>query len=72
MILIGSKLLAAVPRMALNDGKSVIGLNVDFENPEAKKLYERKGFKTVGTQMIGDHLYDHMQKAAEKRSLLYV
>ena len=69
---IGSKLLAAVPRMALNDGKSVNGLNVDFENPEAKKLYERKGFKTVGTQMIGDHLYEHMQKAAKQPSLLYV
>lgn len=69
---IGSKLLAAVPRMALNDGKSVVGLNVDLENPDAEKLYARKGFKTVGSQMIGDHLYHHMQKPAKDPSLLYV
>jgi len=61
---IGSKLLNAVPEMAQNDGESVIGLNVDFENPNAKKLYERKGFKDVGVQMIGDHQYYHMQKPA--------
>ena len=69
---IGSKLLNAVPRMALNDGKSVVGLNVDYQNPNAEKLYARKGFKTVGTQMIGDHLYHHMQKPAKQKSLLYV
>ena len=59
---IGSKLLNAVPNMAENDGKAVVGLNVDFENPNAKKLYARKGFKDVGVQMIGDHLYYHMQR----------
>ncbi len=69
---VGSRLLAAVPRMALNDGKSVIGLNVDLENPKAEKLYTRKGFKTVGIQMIGDHFYHHMQKAILDRKLMYV
>lgn len=59
---IGSKLLKTVPTLAKNDGKDVIGLNVDFENPAAKKLYERSGFETVGTQMIGEHMYYHMQK----------
>ena len=44
---IGSKLLAAVPRMALNDGKSVVGLNVDLENPEAEKLYTRRDLRRL-------------------------
>lgn len=68
---VGSRLLKAVPNVALSDGKDTVGLNVDFENPNAKKLYERNGFETVGTQMIGDHLYYHMQKAAVVSEPIY-
>lgn len=59
---IGSKLLDALPAIAERDGKSVIGLNVDKANPNAKKLYARKGFTDVAEMMISGHLYDHMQK----------
>lgn len=59
---IGSKLLDALPQMAERDGKKIIGLSVDKGNPNAKKLYSRKGFKDVAEMMISGHLYDHMQK----------
>ena len=59
---IGSKLLDALPQIAKREGKNLIGLSVDKNNPEAKRLYERKGFKDVEERMISGHLYDHMQK----------
>ncbi|MBL1227785.1 GNAT family N-acetyltransferase [Enterococcus sp. BWB1-3] len=59
---IGSKLLEALPKMAEQNGKKIIGLSVDKMNPKAKRLYERKGFKVVEERMISGHLYDHMQK----------
>ncbi len=58
---IGRQLLRALPVYAQRDRQSVIGLNVDFENPGAMKLYERMGYEVTGTQMIGDHNYYHMQ-----------
>lgn len=59
---IGSKLLDALPEIARREGKNLIGLSVDKENPEAKKLYSRKGFVDVAERTISGHLYDHMQK----------
>lgn len=59
---IGSKLLDALPAMAKREGKDIIGLSVDKANPNAKKLYSRKGFNDVAEMMISGHLYDHMQK----------
>ncbi|UDM32338.1 GNAT family N-acetyltransferase [Lentilactobacillus laojiaonis] len=67
---IGSKLLRAVPNLAKNDHKAVVGLNVDYENPNAKRLYEKMGFKTIQTQMIGDHQYFHMQKKVNQNELI--
>lgn len=59
---IGSKLLEALPKMAEQNKKKIIGLSVDKMNPEAQRLYERKGFKVVEERTISGHLYDHMQK----------
>ncbi|MTD37588.1 GNAT family N-acetyltransferase [Erwinia sp. CPCC 100877] len=59
---IGSKLLDALPKIVQRDGKNVLGLNVDKGNPNAKRLYMRKGFEDVAEMMISGHLYDHMQK----------
>ena len=59
---IGSHLLEALPKLAKKTGRNVIGLSVDEQNPNAKRLYERHGFKVVGKRKISDHLYDHMQK----------
>ncbi|MFV0559605.1 MAG: GNAT family N-acetyltransferase [Enterococcus sp.] len=59
---IGSELLEALPKLAHKANKTRIGLSVDKENPAAKRLYERNGFKDVGEMVISGHLYDHMQK----------
>lgn len=59
---IGGRLLRSLPEFVHQDGDTIIGLNVDFKNPNAKRLYARHGFKKVGTKRIGDHMYDHMQK----------
>jgi len=58
---IGRQLLRALPVYARRDRQSVIGLIVDFENPGAMRLYERMGYEVVGTQVVGDHDYYHMQ-----------
>lgn len=58
---VGSQLLKALPHYMKTSGLTKIGLNVDFANPGAKRLYQRHGFKTIGTTMIGDHQYYHMQ-----------
>jgi ribosomal protein S18 acetylase RimI-like enzyme len=59
---IGSELLDALDKMAKREAKSVIGLCVDQANPNAQRLYERKGFAVVGEQMLSGHKYNHMQK----------
>lgn len=59
---IGTKLLAALPAIAQAEGENVIGLNCDQQNPRAKALYERNGFKKVSEIVIAGHRYDHMQK----------
>ncbi|MFV0557767.1 MAG: GNAT family N-acetyltransferase [Enterococcus sp.] len=59
---IGSKLLAAIEKLVTRDDEQILGLNVDYANPKAKKLYERQGFQVVGTKVISGHLYEHMQK----------
>ena len=67
---VGSQLLRALPEYAKADDESVIGLNVDFENPDAMKLYGRHGFEVVGKRMIGDHEYYHMQKQVDNRATI--
>ncbi|GAB6093643.1 N-acetyltransferase [Furfurilactobacillus curtus] len=67
---IGGKLLEAIPDFAAEDDKSVVGLNVDFENPGAKALYDRHDFKTVGIKKIGDHWYFHMQREVVEAGVL--
>lgn len=59
---IGAELIEAIPMLAEKEGKSLIGLSVDEVNPDAKRLYERMGFKVVGERMISNHRYEHMQK----------
>ena len=57
---IGTKLLQAVDPVARARKADVVSLNVDKQNPRAKKLYERNGFVKNGELMIGSHRYDHM------------
>lgn len=57
---IGGQLIDSIPEMFPDVRR--IGLNVDKENPEAKKLYMKKGFTTDSEKTISGHLYDHMIK----------
>lgn len=59
---IGKDLMDGAYNKARSVGMSVIGLNVDHDNPRARKLYERQGFKKTGEVVLADHRYDHMQK----------
>lgn len=59
---IGSKLLEALPMLAEKANRTIIGLSVDQQNPQAKKLYERHGFEVVEETEISGHQYEHMQK----------
>lgn len=59
---IGTELLAALPEIAKKNNRFKIGLAVDKQNPKAKHLYEKVGFKEVGEYQISGHNYDHMQK----------
>lgn len=59
---IGKELMQATYQKALDAELSVIGLNVDHDNPKARKLYEKQGFRKTGEVILADHHYDHMQK----------
>lgn len=58
---IGKKLLAATQVKARDEGHKKIGLLVDFQNPNAKKLYSALGFLSMGTKQLGDGIYEHLQ-----------
>lgn len=57
---IGTALLKKLPSLAKNHEKKQIGLNVDWANPQAEKLYRRLGFKKVGTTKLSQHSYNHL------------
>lgn len=57
---IGTHLLKTLPSLAQTNGKKRIGLNVDWANPQAEKLYRRLGFKKVGTTVLSQHSYNHL------------
>ena len=58
---IGGRLLQAACAHAKALGHTHAGLLVDLQNPSAKRLYERHGFKTAGIKMLGGKPYEHMQ-----------
>lgn len=60
---IASDLINAATERAARLGFPCIGLLVDFDNPQAEKLYTRLGFHRVGeTPFLGHSMY-HMQKS---------
>ena len=54
-------LLQALPTLASAVDETVIGLNCEKDNQQAKKLYEKVGFRTVSERILSGHVYDHMQ-----------
>lgn len=59
---IGTRLLAAVNQLASQHNYHLVSLNVDQQNPNAQRLYERVGYHKVGELPIGTHYYNHMQQ----------
>ena len=59
---IGTKLLEASTQLAEEAGETILGLNCDEGNPQARKLYERMGFVPTMKMQLSGHIYDHMQK----------
>ncbi len=58
---IGSKLLLFLIDQYVIQNKETLGLLVDEENPEAKKLYLKLGFKTVGKKVLVGKRMEHLQ-----------
>ncbi|MDK2780251.1 MAG: hypothetical protein PWP61_548 [Trichococcus sp.] len=63
---VAHQLLQALPTLATAAGETVIGLNCDKDNLQAKKLYEKVGFRTVSERILSSHVYDHMQWEPER------
>lgn len=59
---IGKQLINATLESAKDKGFKNVSLNVDYENKRAKALYERQGFITSKSIIIGEHQYYHMVK----------
>jgi ribosomal protein S18 acetylase RimI-like enzyme len=59
---IGSELINATCKKAIEMGINKIGLLVDTNNPVAEHLYTSLGFKEVGSSSWGGHSMKHMQK----------
>lgn len=58
---VGTDLLKMMLQKAKKDGHTHVGLLVDMENPNAKRLYHRLGF--IGSRVVhlGQSQFEHMQ-----------
>ncbi len=61
---IGRKLLLAMRDRAFAQGFQRVGLLVDFNNPNAERLYLSLGFESVGTRGFFGHKMKHLQTCA--------
>ncbi len=59
---IGSLLLQYFEKVANQKGFTTVSLNVAQDNPKAKELYVKLGYKKKKAIMINDHQYDYMVK----------
>lgn len=59
---VGRALVDALAEKAFTEGHKRVGLIVDFDNPQAEKLYASLGFERVGTKQFFGHKMWHLQK----------
>ncbi|MDO4759089.1 MAG: GNAT family N-acetyltransferase [Rikenellaceae bacterium] len=59
---VGRALVAAFCDKAFAEGHNRTGLMVDYENPNAERLYTALGFERVGTKLFFGHRMWHLQK----------
>ena len=57
---VGKKLLLAMKEKAFNEYKKNLGLLVDFENPDAERLYKSVGFERVNVKDFLGHKMWHL------------
>jgi ribosomal protein S18 acetylase RimI-like enzyme len=57
---IATQLIAAVHEKSIAEGHRKLGLIVDFDNPNAERLYNKLGFKRVGIRIFAGHKMWHL------------
>lgn len=63
---LGSKILAHLIRYHVADRRQKLGLLVDEDNPDAKRLYLRSGFHSVGRKTLAGKNMEHLQVKSEE------
>ena len=61
---IGQQFFAYLPE--LFEKTTIVGLNCDLGNPQARKLYDKMGFTKVDEVIFSGHTYEHLQKTIKK------
>lgn len=64
---IGRQLIAAFCSRAFAEGHERVGLIVDFNNPQAERLYRSLGFERVGAREFFKHEMWHLQRHVSSR-----
>ncbi len=59
---LAGRLIALAAQRARENGKP-LGLLVDYDNPEARRLYVSTGFRSVGERPFAGTMMEHMQMA---------
>lgn len=62
---VGRLLVESFCNRAFDEGHNRVGLIVDFDNPQAEKLYASLGFKCVGSRLFFGHKMWHMQRCVQ-------
>lgn len=58
---VGTKMLHFLIHEYVSQNQQTLGLLVDKENPQAKKLYLKLGFKSVGEKILVGKTMEHLQ-----------
>ena len=61
---VGRALIEAFCNKAFDEGYERVGLIVDYDNPQAEKLYTSLGFERVGSRQFFKHPMCHLQRKA--------
>lgn len=65
---VGRALVSAFCDKVFAMGHNRVGLIVDYENPDAEKLYTSLGFRRVGTRPFFNHQMWHLQRCIEEHA----
>ena len=60
---VGGRLIEVFCQRAFAEGHKRVGLIVDYDNPQAERLYSSLGFRRVGERLFFGHRMWHLQRA---------